>query len=379
MPERRVVHQAQRVRQRQVVVRLRVVAPDVERVLRRRRVALQRGRRVIQRVFPGERVQQRQSRHRPLFVAHLQSVVVREEFVVSLRDVARPVGKRPREPVRRILLVAVHEAFQVQPVIADIRDVHQRVLRQLLLPAQEIALHVAVRPVLRNPRDVVRRWIERCHQPRRISLARRREAARLRRSGRDDLRRQRSRALVGRVRSRLRHYGKLRLRRVDGQNIARARARVVYVPCAETAANRCLSPRRIRETDPRHKVVQVRIHQRVAVHAARMHHRDPVARCRARRNRQHRLRRRIPVRYVVLPLRIRRPVLPPHSQIQRQFRRHLPVVLRVHAVQALPQVNHKVVRQLVAACRAEQEIRPVRVRHRSRRRGPSTRRRRAVG
>jgi len=50
---------------------------------------------------------------------------------------------------------------------------------------------------------------------------------------------------------------------------------------------------------------------------------------------------------------------PSEGQIQCQFGSDLPVVLRVGAIQGLAQMDYKVVRQLIRARRAEQEVCPV--------------------
>ena len=48
---------------------------------------------VVERVLPGERVQQRQPRHEALFVANLQRIVVGVELVERLGNVAGPVAR----------------------------------------------------------------------------------------------------------------------------------------------------------------------------------------------------------------------------------------------------------------------------------------------
>ena len=96
-----------------------------------------------------------------LLVPNLQRVVVGVELVEGFGDVAGPVGEGARKAVSvRILLVAVEEALQLEAVVADIGDVEQGVLGELLLHAEEVALDVAVAGVLGDPGDVVGGWVE---------------------------------------------------------------------------------------------------------------------------------------------------------------------------------------------------------------------------
>ena len=62
--------------------------------------------------------------------------------------------------------------------------------------------------------------------------------------------------------------------------------------------------------------------------------------------------------------RVRRSVLPPQSQVQRQLRVHLPVVLRIRAVQRLQQMRLEERRQRVVVGGSKQEVRPIRIRRR---------------
>src|SRR5579859_2927362 len=116
--------------------------------------------------------------HAPLLESDFESVIVREELVEGLCDVAGPVGKGPCKSFRGILLIAIHKAFQLQTVVAHIGDIEQRVLCQLSLYAEEIVLDIAVSAVLRNPRNIVGRRIEGGHQSRWEALARSGIAAR---------------------------------------------------------------------------------------------------------------------------------------------------------------------------------------------------------
>ena len=70
--KRQVIDQGGDIGDRQVVVRLAVVAVEVVAVLRVGRVGLERGGGVIQRVRPGKGVQQRQPGDKSLLVAGLQ-------------------------------------------------------------------------------------------------------------------------------------------------------------------------------------------------------------------------------------------------------------------------------------------------------------------
>ena len=56
---------------------------------------------------------------------------------------------------RRIALVGVVEALQLEPVVANVGDIQQGVLGQRLLHAEEVALDVAVLGVLGDVGDVV--------------------------------------------------------------------------------------------------------------------------------------------------------------------------------------------------------------------------------
>src|SRR5215469_16332858 len=102
-------------------------------------------------------------------------------------------------------------------MVPDIGDVEKHILPQLPLYAEKVVLNVAVSCVLRNPGNVVRRWIEGRHQRRRIALVGSSVAAWSRLADCDDIWRQRI-AVVRRVRGNLRHTGELRLRGVDRQD-----------------------------------------------------------------------------------------------------------------------------------------------------------------
>src|SRR5260370_32268659 len=78
-----------------VVVGLTVVGADIVGVLRRGRVALERGAGVVECVRPTEGVEQGQAGDKTLFVANLQGIVVGLEVVDGGGDVRRPVGIGP--------------------------------------------------------------------------------------------------------------------------------------------------------------------------------------------------------------------------------------------------------------------------------------------
>ena len=78
----------------QVVVGLRVVGADVVAILRRGRVAFERGAGVVERVLPGKGVEQGEAADEALLIVNLQRVVVRIELVQGLGDVRGPVGVR---------------------------------------------------------------------------------------------------------------------------------------------------------------------------------------------------------------------------------------------------------------------------------------------
>ncbi len=71
MPKGKVVDQGGNVGNGQVVVGLAVVGCDIEPVLWRRCVAFERGRCVVKRMLPGERVQQGEAAKKALFIANL--------------------------------------------------------------------------------------------------------------------------------------------------------------------------------------------------------------------------------------------------------------------------------------------------------------------
>ena len=74
-------------------------------------------------------------------------------------------------------------------MVADIGDVDESVLGQLLLDAEEVVLNVAVGPVLGNVGDVVSRRVEGGDKTRREALVGRRIAGLDRGADRDNLRR----------------------------------------------------------------------------------------------------------------------------------------------------------------------------------------------
>ena len=112
----------------------------------------------------------RQTGNRALFIANLQSLVLRPELIHRGSNVAGPLRIRPGESRRRIDLVGVQEALQFYPVVADKGDVQQAVLRQLVLHAHEEILHVTVPGVFRNVRNVVCGGVERGGQALREAL-----------------------------------------------------------------------------------------------------------------------------------------------------------------------------------------------------------------
>ncbi len=87
MAEGQLIDEAGDVGDGQVVVGLRVVGADVVAVLRRGRVAFERGAGVVQRVLPGEGVEQGEAADHALLVFHLQRVVVGVELVQRFGDV----------------------------------------------------------------------------------------------------------------------------------------------------------------------------------------------------------------------------------------------------------------------------------------------------
>jgi len=153
--EGQIVDEAGDVGDGQVVVRLPVVGVDVVGVLRRGRVAFERGAGVVERVSPCEGVQQAEPGDEALFVADLQSVVVGVELVEGFGDVAGPVAEGTSESGGWVDLIAVEEALELGAVVADVGDVEERVLCELLLHAEEVALDVAVAGVAGDPGDVV--------------------------------------------------------------------------------------------------------------------------------------------------------------------------------------------------------------------------------
>ena len=74
--EGKLIYQAGNVGNGKVVVRLRVIGLEVKAILRRRRIALERSRRVVERVLPCKRVQQGEASDKALLVANLQSIEV---------------------------------------------------------------------------------------------------------------------------------------------------------------------------------------------------------------------------------------------------------------------------------------------------------------
>ena len=142
------------------------------------------------------------------------------------------------------------------PWLPDIGNVEESVLRQLPLHTEEIILNIAVRPVLRDPGNVVGGRVETGDQTAREPLISGGVAAWRNGSGCNDLRRQRSAALVCRRRSRLCNCRELRLRRIDARDIARTGARVVDIAGAETGSDDRVRRDRIGKSDARREVVQ---------------------------------------------------------------------------------------------------------------------------
>ncbi len=197
-------------------------------------------------------------------------MVIRIELIECLGNVAGPVGVRPREVIDRVLLVGVEKSLQVHAVVAHISHVEERVLGQLPLRAEEPAFDIAIRRVFRNPGDIVRGRVEGGNQAGREALIGS-GVTRLRcGADRDDLRRQRSRTVVGRCRFQvvLVYRGELGLGSVDAENIARSGACVVNVPGAEPAAKNRLGGELPSESNARRKVAQRGIHERLPVDAA---------------------------------------------------------------------------------------------------------------
>src|ERR1039458_485447 len=117
---------------------------------------------------PGKGVQQGQATHKALLITGLKRVAVRLEPVQSIGNIAIEVGgiggrivKQVPAPVgvrtclcgftikcslrqERINLVGIDEALQMNAMVANIGQVEQYVLGQLLLHTEEVALNVAV-------------------------------------------------------------------------------------------------------------------------------------------------------------------------------------------------------------------------------------------
>ncbi len=109
---------------------------------------------------PGEGVQEAEPGDEALLVANLQSVVVGVELVEGCGDVAGPVAEGTVEAVGGVLLVTVEEALEFEAVVADVGDVEEGVLGELLLHAEEVALDVAVASVAGDPGNVVGCFVE---------------------------------------------------------------------------------------------------------------------------------------------------------------------------------------------------------------------------
>src|ERR1700722_20451528 len=91
MPKRKVVDQGRYVRNGQVVIGLAVVGREIKAILGRRCVALERGRGIVKRMLPGERVQEGKAAEKTLFIANLQRIVVRPVLIEIFDTVTRPV------------------------------------------------------------------------------------------------------------------------------------------------------------------------------------------------------------------------------------------------------------------------------------------------
>ena len=148
-------------------------------------------------MLPGKGVEQGQTAHEALFVLHLKRVEVRIKLVQGLGNVRWPVGVGTGKAGRRILLVGVQEALQLDAVVADVSDIEQAVLGQSTLDAQEVALDVAVFGVVGDVRDVVGRLVEAGDEATGISLVGGGIAGGRGGADGNNLRRKRSRAVVG--------------------------------------------------------------------------------------------------------------------------------------------------------------------------------------
>src|ERR1019366_2365327 len=133
-------------------------------------------------------------------------------------------------------------------MVPNERDVQQGVLRERLLYAQEVALHVAVFRVRRNVGDVVGARRERRSQPYGIALVQRP----IPRGGRCAW---------------LRYRNKQSAWCVDGQNVARTGAGVVDKACAVAAANGNPWRQGIGEADTRSVVIKCGIDERLPIDA----------------------------------------------------------------------------------------------------------------
>ena len=237
-------------------------------------------------------------------------------------DRALPLGQRNRacRVVRRRLIVIADHREIVAPV-ADVGDVDQHAGTELTRVRHE--------PALRTRRHEVAWLVEH------VGCA----GIKFRRVGHACGKTCFCRQEAG-IRWRLRDDCHDGLRRVVAQDIRRTGAIEMRVVHAVSAANGGLVERRISEPESRPEVVPIRIHQ-IAVLVRRP---------------DHRLRRRIEVRRVVVPLIERRGVFVAESDVQRQLIVDADVILHVGEVQIASEVGDDHVREVVLGAKAEHEV-----------------------
>ncbi len=350
VPEGQIVDEAGDVGDGQVVVGLTVVGGDVVGVLRRGRVAFERGAGVVERVRPGEGVQEAEPGDEALLVTNLQGVVVGVELVEGCGDIAGPVAEGASKAVGGVLLVAVEEALKLGAMVADVGDVEESVLGELLLHAEEVALDVAVAGVFGNPGDVVCGGIEGGGDAVGESLV-----------GGDvaGCSSSADRAVVGGGWRLLRDGDELSLRGVDGEDIAGAGAGVVDVAGAVSAADGGAWSGGVGKAKAGSEVVEVRVDECVAVDATAGEWSDAVARHSAGAEGEDGLRDGIEVGDVVMLLGVGRAVLPTEAEVEGELVAGLPVVLGVDALQGLAKVGDEEIGEGVVVGGAEEEVGPV--------------------
>ena len=208
-------------------------------------------------------------------------------------------------------------------------------------------------------RDVVDAAVDRIEvarrgHPRRITHLRRTEAG-----GRRLVRRAQP------LRRLLRDCRRHDVRAVEREQVLAAETIEVHVARAVGGAQHRLVVQAVGRAEAGRPVVAIRIDQRAIVDRAIL-------------RLQQRARRRVEVGQIVVVFPLRRGELVAHAEVQRQRRRHAPVVLQIAEVHALTQLEHERTDELVAAARAHQEVGEV-VGRRIRRRARRTRELAAIG